>query len=153
MTFPNFVMGSSLGPPNSQSLAVKEFCFLARGICGDFFCEITCGHSEIAKPRVRKPRVFINCHPDPSLRPHPVPQDLPLQVSRTMHSFSFPHKEGRVLRIFLGGGKGGWLSGPLRLRVQSRSRTRLRIAATISRFCFALVSKGVLDTIAPLSRG
>ena len=31
------------------------------------------------------------------------------------------------------------LSGPLRLRVQSRSRTRLRIAG---RFCFALVLKG-----------
>ena len=37
------------------------------------------------------------------------------------------------------------LSGPLRLRVQSRSRRRLRLF----RACF----KGVLDTIAPLSRG
>ena len=44
------------------------------------------------------------------------------------------------------------LSGPPRLRVQSRSRTWLRIAASITfllRTCF----KGVLDTIAPLSRG
>ena len=44
------------------------------------------------------------------------------------------------------------LSGPLWLRVQSRSRTRLRIAASFAilfRTCF----KGVLDTIAPLPRG
>ena len=43
------------------------------------------------------------------------------------------------------------LSGPLRLRVQSRLRTRLRIAASIAllfRTCF----KGGLDTIAPRSR-
>ena len=44
------------------------------------------------------------------------------------------------------------LSGPLRLSAQSRSRTRLRIAASIAfllRACF----KGVLDAVAPLSRG
>ena len=44
------------------------------------------------------------------------------------------------------------LIGPLRLRVQSRSRTRLRIAASIAvlfRACFGRV----LDTIAPQSRG
>ena len=44
------------------------------------------------------------------------------------------------------------LSGPLRLRVQSRSRTRLRIAASIA-FLFRACFKGVLGTIAPLSRG
>ena len=44
------------------------------------------------------------------------------------------------------------LSGPLRLRVQSRSRTRLRIAASTA-FLFRACFKGVLDTIAPLSRG
>ena len=44
------------------------------------------------------------------------------------------------------------LSGPLRLRVQSRSRTRLRIAASIA-FLFRACFKDVLDTIAPLSRG
>ena len=44
------------------------------------------------------------------------------------------------------------LSGPLRLRVQSRSRTRLRIAAS-SAFLFRACFKGVWDTIAPLSRG
>ena len=44
------------------------------------------------------------------------------------------------------------LSGPLRLRVQSRSRMRLRIAASIA-FLFRACSKGVLETIAPLSRG
>ena len=44
------------------------------------------------------------------------------------------------------------LSGPLRLRVQSRSRTRLRIAASIA-FLFRACFKGGLDTIAPLSRG
>ena len=44
------------------------------------------------------------------------------------------------------------LSGPLRLRVQSRSRTRLRIAASIA-FLFCACFKGVLDTIAPQSRG
>ena len=44
------------------------------------------------------------------------------------------------------------LSGPLRLRVQSRSRTRLRIVASIA-FLFRAYFKGVLDTIAPLSRG
>ena len=48
---------------------------------------------------------------------------------------------------------GPWdLSGPLRLRVQSRSRTRLRIAASIA-FVFRSCFKGVLDTKAPLSRG
>ena len=44
------------------------------------------------------------------------------------------------------------LSGPLLLRVQSRSRTRLRIAASIA-FLFRTCSKGILDTIALLSRG
>ena len=44
------------------------------------------------------------------------------------------------------------LSGPLRLRVQSRSRTRLRIAASIA-FLFRACFEGVLDTIAQLSRG
>ena len=44
------------------------------------------------------------------------------------------------------------LSGPLRLRVESRSRTWLRIAASIA-FSFRACFKGVLDTIAPLSRG
>ena len=44
------------------------------------------------------------------------------------------------------------LSGPLRLRVQSRSRTRLRIAASIA-FLFRACFEGVLETIAPLSRG
>ena len=44
------------------------------------------------------------------------------------------------------------LSGPLRLRAQSRSRTRLRIAASLA-FLFRACFKGVLDTIAPLSRG
>ena len=37
--------------------------------------------------------------------------------------------------------KACWLSGPLRLRVQSWSRTRLRIVAS-DRFLFALVLKG-----------
>ena len=44
------------------------------------------------------------------------------------------------------------LSGPLRLRFRSRSRTRLRIAASIA-FSFRACFNGVLDTIAPLSRG
>ena len=44
------------------------------------------------------------------------------------------------------------LSGPLRLRVQSQSRTWLRIAASIA-FLFRACFKGILDTIAPLSRG
>ena len=44
------------------------------------------------------------------------------------------------------------LSGPLRLRVQSRSRTWLRIAVSIA-FLFRACFKGVWDTIAPLSRG
>ena len=44
------------------------------------------------------------------------------------------------------------LSDPLRLRVQSWSRTRLRIAASIA-FLFRACFKGVWDTIAPLSRG
>ena len=44
------------------------------------------------------------------------------------------------------------LSGPLRLRVESRSRTWLRIAASIA-FSFRACFRGVLDTIAPLSRG
>ena len=58
---------------------------------------------------------------------------------------------GHFLELFGGSGWGG-LSGPLRLRVQSRSRTRLRIAASIA-FLFRACFKGVLDTIAPLSRG
>ena len=44
------------------------------------------------------------------------------------------------------------LSGPLRLRVQSRSRARLRIAASIA-FLFRAYFEGVWDTIAQLSRG
>ena len=40
------------------------------------------------------------------------------------------------------------ISGPPRLRVQSRSRTRLRIAASIA-FLFRACFKGILDTIAP----
>ena len=57
------------------------------------------------------------------------------------------------LRLFELSAKGGCkLSGPLRLRVQSRSRTRLRIAASIASL-FRACSKGILDTIAPLSRG
>ena len=44
------------------------------------------------------------------------------------------------------------LSGPLQLRVQSRSRTRLKIAASIA-FLFRVCFKGALNTIAPLSRG
>ena len=44
------------------------------------------------------------------------------------------------------------LSGRLRLRVQSRSRAQLRIAASIA-FLFRASLKGVLDTTAPLSRG
>ena len=43
------------------------------------------------------------------------------------------------------------LSSPLRLRVQSRSRTRLRIVASIA-FLFRACFNRVLDTIAPLSR-
>ena len=49
-------------------------------------------------------------------------------------------------------GRDSFLSGPLWLRVQSRSRTRLRIAASIA-FLFRACFKGVLDTIAPPSRG
>ena len=44
------------------------------------------------------------------------------------------------------------LSGPLRFPVQSLSRTRLRIAASIA-FLFRACFTGVLDIIAPLSRG
>ena len=43
-------------------------------------------------------------------------------------------------------------SGPQRLRFQWRSRTRLRIAASIA-ILFRVCFKGVLNTIAPLSRG
>ena len=45
-----------------------------------------------------------------------------------------------------------WLSGPLRLRLQSWSRTRLRIAVSIA-FLFRACFKGVLGAIVPLSRG
>ena len=41
---------------------------------------------------------------------------------------------------------------PMRSRVQSRSRTQLRIAASIA-FLFRACFDGSLDTIAPLSRG
>ena len=51
-----------------------------------------------------------------------------------------------------GGITTGALSGPLRLRVQSQSRTRLRIAASIA-VLFRARFKGILHTIAPLSRG
>ena len=59
---------------------------------------------------------------------------------------------GSKLVTFRRSGEGFDLSGPLQLRVQSRSRTRLRIAASIA-FLFRACFKGVLDTIAPLSRG
>ena len=56
--------------------------------------------SEIAKPRVGKPRVFINGHPDP---PNPAPKTCENRsLHSTMHSYTFPYKEGRVLRGFLG---------------------------------------------------
>ena len=45
-----------------------------------------------------------------------------------------------------------FLSGPLRLRVQSRLRTRLGIAASIA-FLFRACLKGFLETVAPPSRG
>ena len=74
--------------------------------------------------------------------------------SRTSYQYQVP------LKLYLGPQKKSpvrtilrtFLSGPLRLRVQSRSRTRMRITVSIAslfRTCF----KGVLDTIAPLSRG
>ena len=44
------------------------------------------------------------------------------------------------------------LSGPLRLRDQSRPRTRLRIATSIT-FCCAFVLKGLERIVAPLPRG
>ena len=50
------------------------------------------GNSEIAKPRVRKPRVLINCHPDPP----PKPPILPAKTCHcrslhsTMHTETFP---------------------------------------------------------------
>ena len=43
------------------------------------------------------------------------------------------------------------LSGPLRLRVQSQSRTQLRIAASIA-FLFRVCFQGSFETAAPLSR-
>ena len=58
--------------------------------------------------------------------------------------FLRPQNLSRLLKHFL--------SGPLRLRVQSRSRTRLRIAVSIA-FLFRACLKGILDTIASLSRG
>ena len=45
-----------------------------------------------------------------------------------------------------------FLSGLLRLRVQSWSRTRLRIASSVA-FLFRRCSKEILETIAPLLRG
>ena len=66
--------------------------------------------SEIAKPRVRKPRVFINCYPDPPPKPPiPPPKTCPCRsLLGTMHSYTFPHKEVRVFRDgVLGVGRGG----------------------------------------------
>ena len=33
-----------LGPSTSQSLAMREFRLVPRGICGGFICELFCGH-------------------------------------------------------------------------------------------------------------
>ena len=60
--------------------------------------------------KVRKPRVFRNCH---RKSPHPTPEAklAPCRsLHSTMHSYTFPYKEGRVLRN-LEGGFGGQEGG------------------------------------------
>ena len=60
--------------------------------------------SEIAKPRVRK-----RCHPDPPPKPPtPPPKTCPCRsLHSTIHSYTFPYKEGRVVRDLEGVFKGG----------------------------------------------
>ena len=70
-------------------------------------------------------------------------------------SLNLPFRQGLVenpSKVLLQSVESTSPSGPLRLRVQSRSRTRLRIAASIA-FLFRAYFKGVLDTVASLSRG
>ena len=61
--------------------------------------------SEIAKPRVRKPRVFINWHMDPPPEPRiPPPKTCPCRsLHSAIHSYTVPYKEGRVFRDLEGG--------------------------------------------------
>ena len=70
--------------------------------------------------------------------------------------YCFAKGSKRYMEIWVQAGMSGGieckLSGPLRLRLQSWSRTRLRIAVPIA-FLFRACFKRVLDTIAPLSRG
>ena len=44
LSLPWMTLGIDVVSPSSQSLVVKEFCFMARGICRGFFREISCAH-------------------------------------------------------------------------------------------------------------
>ena len=68
--------------------------------------------SEIAKPRVRKPRVFINCHPDPPPEPpfpppKTCPADLSMVICTPIHSHTSQGGSLGILKGFLGGGERG----------------------------------------------
>ena len=72
------------------------------------------GCQRLQSPALRNPG-FHKLPPGPSPKtPHPAPQNLPLQISlhSAMHSYTFPYKEGRVVRDLEGGfwgdGKRGW---------------------------------------------
>ena len=71
------------------------------------------GYSEIAKHRVRKPRVFINCHPDPLpkppiLPPKLAPANLSVVLCTPIHSNTRSGGSLGILKgVFGGVGRGG----------------------------------------------
>ena len=113
----------------------REF---ALHICIFLFVALLCLFQEVASPHY--PRKGAESH---------VPRELVYKLPRFFSGSALyllgKKQIGSIANL-------GPLSGPLRLRVQSRSRTRLRIAASIA-FLFRTCFKGILDTIAPLSRG
>ena len=81
-------ISGDLAPSTRKSLAiaiVRFWCAKRKRVaiqvnmCGTVRPDMwLCQKSEIAKPRIWKPRVAINCHPHP---PHPALRNLPLQIS------------------------------------------------------------------------
>ena len=111
--------------------------------------------SEIAKPRVRKPRVFINCHPAPPPKP-PIPPPKTCHcrsLHSTMHSYTFPQgREGFLgsWRGFWGGGKGGVaiyenpafpVSKPGVSQSQVRLKSQIFFLCVVGRPCITILAR------------
>ena len=93
---PLFLAGQKHGLPkapfsgprhNNEMTTSAESC----NDCGDRHC------SQIAKPRVRKPRLFIYCHPDP---PPPPKIGRSRMSERTTSGSSRPSLGVRILAVF-----------------------------------------------------